>query len=146
MANPVTISRDDIPRTNIAVLDSDHQQIVETINALVEKISANESQRDIRTKVRQLMIYTSTHLQREEAYLLEQKFPGLEKHKRDHIHLLNTLLEIKDKIFNSKYNKKNRQQLQSFLIEQWIVGHIAKSDIQTESVVIRSICWEKWLE
>ncbi|MBF0194211.1 MAG: bacteriohemerythrin [Magnetococcales bacterium] len=129
MTSSANISWNDVPRTNIAILDNDHKRIVETINSLVERLSTNDNLRDIRTKVRHLMIYTSTHLRREEAYLLEHNFPDLEKHKKDHIHLLDTLLEIKDKIINGNDSQKTREQLQSFLIEQWIVGHISKSDM-----------------
>jgi hemerythrin-like metal-binding protein len=94
MTQSAAISWDNTPRMNVPSLDDDHQIIILTINKIIKLLHSKGKEAELSSATRKLMLYTSSHLSKEELFLEKHGYPLLPQHKKEHVHLLNTLLQI----------------------------------------------------
>ena len=74
----------DAYRTGDEIVDGQHQELFALINRLHDAIVAGRDRMDIASRLDQLGVQVSSHLQAEEKVMLAHGYPGLAAHKAKH--------------------------------------------------------------
>lgn len=111
---------------HLRVIDNDHKDLVNTVNALHEAISGGANRGNIGHIIGNLAKYVDEHFSREEALMETYDYPDLARHKRIHRHLTRTVYAIRI-IFGSKPKTIDPSKLLSFL-RDWLIHHILEED------------------
>ena len=112
------------------IIDRQHQQlfnIATQLETLFEEYTETDYNYDeiIRILVK-LHLYTMKHFEAEEKILEAIKFPGLEKHKKEHQQFINFLNRVKtEEIENDRY--QTLLDLLAFVVN-WIMSHVKGTD------------------
>ena len=109
----------------IEMIDSDHKRLLKLINDLETAIHYNAGDNFEREALEELIAYTQTHFQREEALMEENGYPDFEAHKQEHEAMI-----AKVKEFCEAYNEdrgKVIDQMAEFL-RSWMINHIQGTD------------------
>ena len=81
--------------TGIQLFDSEHRQLFDAINALMDACAQGAGRTKINETVQFLNSYVSKHFRDEEQLQLQSKYPGYNAHHTFHeksLHTLNTLV------------------------------------------------------
>lgn len=116
-------------------IDNDHKQLLNTMVAIKSAIEADDKNKCV-TLLTSLLKEARDHFSREEKYLLEVKYPGLEEHKIYHKELLikaDTTKRICEGIETKHDLKECFDGMANFLIDDILRGDIIfKSYLQFE--------------
>ncbi len=110
------------------VIDNDHRDLVEIVNALHDSIVNAEGRTQVGRTLSRLATYVDAHFAREEQLMEEYSYPGIIKHKRLHRHLARKVPAIR-KVFAENPRRIDPAKLLSFL-RDWLVHHILEQDTQ----------------
>jgi len=113
---------------HLRVIDNDHKDLVNTVNALHEAISNGGTRGRIGHIISNLAKYVDEHFTREEALMETYDYPDTARHKRIHRHLTRTVYAIRI-IFTRKPKNIDPVKLLSFL-RDWLVHHILEEDMK----------------
>ena len=69
---------------NIAVLDQQHKQLIETVNELDQALRRGEGNAALDSVLDKLVEYALVHFAAEESLMQERDFPGLYTHRTQH--------------------------------------------------------------
>jgi len=108
------------------VIDNDHKDLVEIVNALYDAIANAEGRSQVGRTLSRLSTYVDAHFAREEQLMEEYAYPGVVKHKRLHRHLARKVHAIR-KVFAENPKSIDPDKLLKFLRE-WLVHHILEQD------------------
>jgi hemerythrin len=111
---------------HLRVIDNDHKDLVNTVNALHEAIAGGSARGEIGRIIGTLAQYVDEHFSREEALMETHDYPDLAGHKRIHRHLTRQVYAIRT-IFASKPQQIDPAKLLRFL-RDWLVHHIVEED------------------
>ncbi|BHH85938.1 bacteriohemerythrin [Desulforhopalus sp. 52FAK] len=111
--------------TGIEVVDDEHKKLVDLIEAMYTSIRDKEPKETVERVLTEIVEYTQTHFNNEEALMEEKEYPDLETHKAEHQNLIEEVGEYKDRLLNDFPD--GRQELYRFLRE-WLINHIMESD------------------
>ena len=111
---------------HLRVIDNDHKDLVNTVNALHDAISDGAVRSRIGHIIGNLAQYVDEHFSREEALMETYDYPDLARHKRIHRHLTRTVHAIRI-IFAKKPKEIDPNKLLTFLRE-WLIHHILEED------------------
>lgn len=111
---------------NLRVVDNDHKDLVNTVNALHDAISSGSERSEIGRIIGTLAQYVDEHFAREEALMEANDYPDLADHKCTHRHLARQVYAIRT-IFAAKPQKIDPAKLLLFL-RDWLVTHILEED------------------
>lgn len=100
-------------------IDADHQYLFELTNRVIQAATTGEDIPSYEETRDALIAYTNEHFTREEAYMAETGYPGLEEHKASHEALRTDCVKVLE--------NRNDAELASFLME-WLMDHIMKND------------------
>jgi hemerythrin-like metal-binding protein len=105
-------------------MDSEHQRLVDIINNLYAAMRGGRSRDAIGTILDELIDYTKTHFSREEKIMQEIGYVGFDEQKREHVALVNQIVEIQ-----KKYHSGTAlgQEVMAFL-KSWLINHIQGLD------------------
>lgn len=106
-------------------LDAQHQKLFDTINSLADAMRMGKGQDVVSEVVRQLVAYTRTHFQQEEALMLKTGYPGLAAHQQQHAQLLADVEKYRKELDGGR--APNTVAVLGFL-QKWLVGHIQQAD------------------
>jgi len=109
----------------VAELDGHHQKLFYLVNCLHEAMREGKGKSVIRGIVEELVNYTCTHFQREEALMEQANFPGLEVHRMEHQKLMGRVGEYKAALDSGK--DVNTAAVLEFL-RGWLAKHILGMD------------------
>ena len=113
--------------TNIRVIDTDHQNLFDAINALYDANEAGLGSERIGDVIKTLRKYVVVHFQHEEHVLEQAGYPDFDKHRathRDFNHVINSLAEM----YHQAPDSVNINKVIDFLSE-WLTEHILKTDM-----------------
>ena len=113
---------------HLRVIDNDHKDLVDTVNALHDAISDGATRGRIGHIIGNLAQYVDEHFAREEALMESYDYPDVAKHKRIHRHLTRTVYAIRI-VFGSKPGNIDPVKLLGFL-RDWLVHHILEEDMK----------------
>jgi hemerythrin-like metal-binding protein len=109
----------------VAVCDQQHMRLFDIINKLADAMRMGKGQDVVNQVVTELLDYTNTHFQDEEALLQKANYPQLEAHREMHRIFVKKVQSLQSQAQMGK--RVNAAQLLS-LIRDWLVNHIQKTD------------------
>jgi hemerythrin len=109
----------------VAVCDQQHMRLFDIINKLADAMRMGKGQDVVNQVVTELLDYTNTHFQDEEALLQKANYPQLEAHQEMHRIFVKKVQSLQSQAQMGK--RVNAAQLLS-LIRDWLVNHIQKAD------------------
>jgi hemerythrin-like metal-binding protein len=109
----------------VAVCDQQHMRLFDIINKLADAMRMGKGQDVVNQVVTELLDYTNTHFQDEEALLQKANYPQLEAHREMHRIFVKKVQSLQSQAQMGK--RVNAAQLLS-LIRDWLVNHIQKAD------------------
>lgn len=109
----------------VAVCDQQHMRLFDIINKLADAMRMGKGQDVVNQVVTELLDYTNTHFQEEEALLQKANYPQLEAHQEMHRIFVKKVQSLQSQAQMGK--RVNAAQLLS-LIRDWLVNHIQKAD------------------
>jgi len=114
----------------IPLIDQQHHDLIDNINALIEAIRAGKGQEHIKKTTAFLEDYLVRHFNDEEALMQEYNYPGYPAHKVLHLNFVEAFnglkVELHEKADKGLYLVFKVQTL----VMDWFVNHIAKVDKQ----------------
>jgi hemerythrin-like metal-binding protein len=109
----------------VAKCDQQHMRLFDIINQLADAMRMGKGQDVVNQVVTDLLDYTNTHFQDEEALLQKANYPQLEAHQEMHRIFVKKVQSLQSQAQMGK--RVNAAQLLS-LIRDWLVNHIQKAD------------------
>lgn len=110
----------------VKVLDEDHQKLVAMVNELHDGIVEGHRAEALVHVLDQLLSYTKSHFNREEALFERAHYPGLVAHKKEHDDLIKKALELQTRIRGGATSMLSLETM-SFL-KGWLSHHILGVD------------------
>ena len=110
----------------IGSIDSQHQKLVNMINALNEALIGGESTEVLNKIFAGLLVYTDKHFTFEEAMFSEHGYPESAAHKAQHDALKGKVVELKEKLDSGA--AMIGTEVMAFL-KDWLTNHIMKQDM-----------------
>ena len=118
---------DDKLLTGIKAIDDEHKKLFFIFNNLLRESNGEKSVAVISSVISELVDYTTTHFEREEAYMEEWGYTDLRRHKEQHVKLANAVNQIAENYENDP-ESTNLEEFATFLID-WLSNHILKTDM-----------------
>lgn len=109
----------------VAKCDQQHMRLFDIINQLADAMRMGNGQDVVNQVVTDLLDYTNTHFQDEEALLQKANYPQLEAHQEMHRIFVKKVQSLQSQAQMGK--RVNAAQLLS-LMRDWLVNHIQKAD------------------
>ena len=113
--------------TNIRVIDSDHQNLFDAINALYDANQSGHGHDRIGDVIKALRKYVVVHFEHEEHVLEQAGYPEFDTHRathRDFTHVIDSLAEL----YNQAPDNVDIDKVIDFLGD-WLKEHILKTDM-----------------
>jgi hemerythrin len=111
----------------VAMCDQQHKKLFEIINQLADAMRMGNGQDVVGKTVGELLEYTRTHFQQEEALLKKSNYPQLGPHQEMHRKFVG---EIEGLIQQAKEGKATNSIQVLNMLRDWLVNHIQKVDKQ----------------
>jgi len=119
------VSWDDELSVGIETIDDDHKKLLTLINNLQTAVFYPTGEAFERQALDELVDYTKYHFEREEKMMLDNGYPDIEAHKKQHEEMIAKLGG-----FLAAYEKDREatvDDLTTFL-KEWLLNHIAGTD------------------
>jgi len=107
-------------------IDEEHKAIIEKFDDLYQKMRQGKGHEMYDEIIGFLDDYINTHLEHEEAYQREIKYPDYESHKAKHDEFRKIVQEIKDDDHDEITHKDLLEVNQ--LMKNWLLNHIMEVD------------------
>jgi len=107
-------------RVNVKKLDKQHLHIAELVNAVNDKIKARADSKEIVTGFTELIDFTKSHFETEEALMKKLDYPDRKRHRKEHKELVNLLSDVR------KQFKREAKALGDFdydVAKDWLAIH-----------------------
>lgn len=114
--------------TGISIIDSQHRQLIDTINSLLEAMACGNGSKLIESTITFLETYTNTHFRDEERLLREANYPAFAAHKALHDRFVQDLAAIRAGLTQGRSTTALTIEVQR-KIGDWLVQHIKKEDV-----------------
>ncbi len=105
--------------------DAQHKRLFDTINQLADAMRVGKGQSVISQIVSQLITYTRTHFQQEEALMEQAQYPELAAHRQLHRKLVADVEKFQRELEEGL--RPNTVAVLDFL-KEWLTQHIQKVD------------------
>ena len=117
---------------NDDIIDSQHKQLLNQINILLDVIFNEKDISVIKETVMFLDQYISGHLKYEEEYMTKHMYPEFSEHKKVHENFNEKYAEFKTRLETSGPTKEIFSEVETFLGNWWIhhIGHEDKKYAQ----------------
>ncbi|MCB2197863.1 bacteriohemerythrin [bacterium] len=113
--------------TGIPSMDSQHQKLVQLINALHTAMIEGRGNDVMIPVLDRLVTYTTVHFNAEESLMKLHHFPDLDAHMMEHEKLKQQVSDFQTKV-TSGQTSVSVQVLQ--FLKEWLLDHILKADKQ----------------
>ena len=120
-------------RVGVPPIDSDHEELVATLNELHE-VLASGGGRDGADLLLRFIRLARDHFGREEAFMAGHHYPAAAEHAREHVELLTVLSFLLDAMREAQAPLDAGALAH---IRQWLCGHIENSDAALAHFVLR---------
>lgn len=126
---------DDEFATGIAEIDTQHKNIISTVNSLCNSVHNHQSKSEIKEFLEELDLYMSIHFETEENYMKQYNFPNILEHKEAHNYFRETYEQIRYSYFYVDRKNSPREEVintYSFhlcmVLTNWIKLHFPTLD------------------
>ena len=110
---------------NIAVLDQQHKQLIETVNELDQALRKGEGKAALDSVLDKLVECALVHFAAEESLMQEHDFPGFSTHRTLHEEFRKRLAEY---LGAHKAGKPGVPVSLLFFMQEWMKEHLSKTD------------------
>ena len=120
----------------VAIMDSDHQTMVDLINDVYAAYDRHQWDRGVKDAMFTLSLFTVQHFNREEDLMRSLEYPGYRAHAKAHQRLVAILDAISIRI-----DRDGPAGVDDSLIDflhKWLVKHIHKSDHKLAQFCLRN--------
>jgi hemerythrin len=135
-------------RLGIDALDADHREMIRLLNAVfaceetdhVDSGPPRETesgQGRLVDRLEDVMAHLRSHFQREETFLKEIAYPGLENHQREHALEMAELVDLKRSIVASGARSLSQEAAEG--IKRWFFNHVIAQDREFADFYHRNI-------
>ncbi len=111
----------------VAMCDQQHQKLFEIMNQLAGAMRMGKGQEAVDGTLNNLLEYTQTHFQDEEALLEKTNYPHLAAHQQMH---RTFVMKVQALQSLTKTGKRAHSMQVLTLIRDWLTHHIQKADKQ----------------
>ncbi|MEI6707086.1 MAG: bacteriohemerythrin [Methylococcales bacterium] len=111
--------------TNVGFADNEHQQVFQNLNILYDLRTDGAGNTEITEQLKILLGVVAAHFAHEEREMIAKNFIGYERHKIEHIELLDTCTAMEIKIQAGELELTERI---CQLIKSWFDSHIPEYD------------------
>lgn len=113
----------------VAELDQEHRLLFSIINRLFDEVlpRQGETHGELRHILEELEIYTRTHFKHEEEWMAKSGFEGIEEHRKQHHHFVETVQNLQKKLQEGHFEEMVSAQTWIFL-KNWLNQHILDED------------------
>lgn len=128
---------DTIPQTPSDMMNDDHREFVDNLNAIMKLVSQLNQEEAIDQELDKLLTHTKEHFAREEQLMLEGNFPPYPVHKAEHERVLKIIAET----VNHWRLNRDRASLEPFLndlLPEWFMQHVSTMDKVTADYLARN--------
>jgi hemerythrin len=120
--------------TGHELIDSQHKQLFDAINSLIESCEKGKGQEDLLKNLDFLNEYTIKHFFDEEQIQKTYKYPDYENHKKLHDNFKATVREFRVKMIMKGATADLAFEIQK-VIGDWLVTHVKGQDIKLGSYI-----------
>jgi len=106
----------------VDAIDAEHKKLIDISNELLKAVK----KQDLKGIALRFHEYTVIHFANEENYMERIKYPGLEKHKKEHADLKKAVKTYQDELFHQ--GDITEDEVHQF-IKNWLVNHVINSDL-----------------
>ena len=110
----------------VALLDSEHKQLIKIINQLYEGMSTGSAKSVLKKAFDAMVAYTGEHFSHEEQFFEQTQYPLATEHKAQHEELRQLLVK-----FKGQSDRKDNALLALELLcalKEWLAQHIMQDD------------------
>jgi hemerythrin len=111
------------------LLDKEHQQLIDLLDALDKCISTGDSANQVRKHLSDFIALAEEHFRNEEAIMVTYKYTEIIDHKKEHADLLEQLFVLKNKL-DSGLTPFGKDYMQ--LLRRWFEEHLFDIDNKLE--------------
>jgi hemerythrin len=113
------------------MVDTDHQHLVDLINAVELTLHASGGEASLAGALDALTSYTKEHFEREETLMRVIGYVRLSEHREAHHKLRSRLVEIRRHIEEAKATVAPPAEVQKLidLLRSWLLDHVFKEDM-----------------
>ena len=115
--------------THNAIIDAQHQELINTINKLYEAIDSGKATDEAKNALAFLMQYTVFHFGGEEKLMQEDKYPLFTEHKAAHDAFVETVKGLYQKLMEEGATEDFADQVEQE-ITNWLIVHIKGMDLK----------------
>ena len=121
-----SIQWDESLSIGIEEIDNDHKNLIEYYNNFFAACLSSVGPAVVNTTLSKLIEYTKYHFQHEEGLMEKEGYPGLTEQKYEHERLLQTTLELQEKVASGSSDCVSNDTL-AFL-NNWLETHLMGLD------------------
>jgi hemerythrin len=112
----------------VSLCDAQHQKLFAIMNDLADAMRVGKGSAVVRRTVGELLQYTRTHFQQEEALLRKANFPQLGPHQEMHKRFIADV-ELLDRQAREGHSANSANSVAVLnMLRDWLVNHIQKMD------------------
>ncbi len=111
--------------TGIDDFDHDHRQLVGLLNKAYDDFILGTPNENVADILNEMIHYAGHHFAAEENWMLQNGYPGLAEHRREHENFCTSVLELQDG-YNLGKEHISLEVLQ--FLKTWIRKHLLESD------------------
>lgn len=113
--------------TGIAEIDSQHRELIERVNKLLEACTQGKGKEEVGGVIKFLGDYVVTHFGTEERYMAQYAYPEAAAHKRQHDDFVKTFTDLKSQFEAGGPSLQFVTRVNRTVVD-WLINHISKSD------------------
>lgn len=116
-------------RTNNALIDQQHQQLIQAINDLMNACAVGKGRAELEKTTRFLIDYTAKHFGDEEKLQLQYHYPDYANHKRYHDSFKQTVQQLAQELTKDGPTVALVGKLNTS-VGGWLLNHIKREDVK----------------
>jgi len=121
----------------IPSIDSQHKQLIDQLNSLVDAMHANKGKDEIQKIINFLDFYVARHFSHEEGCMHQYRCPLAATNSEAHSTFIQSLMEIKQEFTQKGSSIQLAIRVNEQLLD-WFVNHIKKIDISLKPCMQKS--------
>ena len=127
---------DDSLITGNELIDSQHRELIDRINQLIESCSENPDRRAAVKMLNYLADYTEFHFRAEEELQEKVGYPGIKEHKEKHKELEQTVHELHEMLEEQEGPTEEFVRQVEKNVADWLLYHIKTFDRSVAEYVV----------
>ncbi len=108
-------------------IDGEHRILLEKINVYWKLLEQNADFKNLLVALKDIGDYATFHFSSEEALMTQHSYPGLEKHREIHQHLLAQFSQRIGELGDASQDNIEAIKLYSYMVD-WFIHHTTQED------------------